>query len=62
MTRFGMEEEDFRSLASLIHDVVVNNTNVIDQIKALRGDFSELQFCFRGTEYAHILQQPQNLL
>jgi aminomethyltransferase len=62
MTRFGMEEEDFRSLASLIHDVVVNNANVRDQVKALREHFSELQFCFRGDEYADILQQLQNLL
>jgi hypothetical protein len=57
-----MEEEDFRSLALLMHDVVVNNTSVIDQVKALRGHFSELQFCFRGDEYADILQQLQNLL
>ena len=62
MTRFGMEEEDFRSLASLMHDVVVNNANAIDQVKALRGHFSELQFCFRGDEYADILQELQNLL
>jgi aminomethyltransferase len=62
MTRFGMEEEDFRSLASLIHDVVVNDANAIDQVKALRGHFSEIQFCFRGDEYADILQQLQNLL
>jgi aminomethyltransferase len=62
MTRFGMEEEDFRSLAFLMHDVVVNNANAIDQVKALRGHFSEIQFCFRGDEYADILQQLQNLL
>jgi aminomethyltransferase len=62
MTRFGMEEEDFHNLASLIHDVVVNNVNVIDQVKALRERFSELQFCFRGDEYADVLQQLQNLL
>jgi aminomethyltransferase len=62
MTRFGMEEEDFRSLASLMHDAVVNNANVIDQVKALRGHVSELQFCFGGDEYADILQQLQNLL
>jgi aminomethyltransferase len=62
MTRFGMEEEDFRNLASLIHDVVVNNANVIDQVKALRERFSELRFCFRSNEYVDILQQLQNLL
>ena len=35
---------------------------LIDQVKALRERFSELQFCFRGDEYADILQQLQNLL
>jgi aminomethyltransferase len=62
MTRFGMEEDDFRNLAFLFHDVVVNKANVIDQVKALRGHFSELQFCFRGDEYADLLQQLHNLL
>jgi aminomethyltransferase len=62
MTRFGMGEEDFQSLASLIHDVVVNDANVIDQVKGLRERFIELQFCFRGDEYADILQQLHNLV
>lgn len=62
MTRFGMQEEDFQSLASLIYDVVVNDANVIDQVKGLRECFMELQFCFRGDEYADILQQLQSLV
>jgi aminomethyltransferase len=62
MTRFGMGEEDFQTLAYLIHDVVVNDANVIDQVKGLRERFIELQFCFRGDEYADILQQLHNLV
>jgi aminomethyltransferase len=62
MTRFGMEEEDFRTLAALMHDVVVNDSNVIDQVKALRGPFSELQFCFRGDEYTDMLHKLHELL
>jgi len=62
MTRFGMEEEDFRTLAGLIHNVVVNNSNVTDQVKALRGRFSDLRFCFRGDEYADVLQKLHELL
>jgi aminomethyltransferase len=62
MTRFGMEGEDFHTLAFLIHDVVVNDANVIDQVKRLRERFSELQFCFRGEEYSDVLQQLQDLL
>ena len=61
MTRFGMEEEDFRSLASLIHDVVVNNANVRDQVKGLRERSRELKFCFRGEQYADLLQKLHGL-
>jgi aminomethyltransferase len=62
MTRFGMEAEDFQTLAGLIHDVVVNDTNVTDQVKALRERFSELQFCFRGDEYSDLIQKLHTLL
>jgi aminomethyltransferase len=62
MTRFGMEEEDFRALASLIHDVVEKDANVTDQVKALRERFGELRYCFRGEEYADVLQELHNLV
>ena len=62
MTRFGMEEEDFRALASLIHDVVVNDSNVTDQVKALRDRFRELRFCFRDDDYSDVLQKLHELL
>ena len=62
MTRFGMEEEDFRALAGLIHDVVISNSNVTDQVKALRGRFREIRFCFSGDEYADVIQRLHGLL
>jgi aminomethyltransferase len=62
MTRFGMEEDDFRDLAVLIHDVVKNNKNVTDEVKALRKRFGELLFCFSGDEYAELLQKLHELL
>jgi aminomethyltransferase len=62
MTRFGMEEEDFRTLADLIHDVVANNANVTDMVKSLRKRFLELQFCFRGEEYTDLIQKLHKLL
>ena len=62
MTRFGMEEDDFRDLAVLIHDVVKNNNNVTDEVKALRKRFGELLFCFSGDEYAELLQKLHELL
>jgi len=62
MTRFGMEKDDFRALALLIHDVVVKKARVTDQVKALRERFCELQFCFRGNEYAGFMEKLHELL
>jgi len=62
MTRFGMQAGDFRELAVLIHDVVQNNRNVVDEVKALRERFRELQFCFRGDQYDDVVQQLHELL
>ena len=62
MTRFGMEEDDFRTLAELMHDVVIKDAVVTDQVKALRERFRELRFCFRGDEYAGMLQKLHELL
>lgn len=62
MTRFGMQPDDFRELAVLIHDAVVNNANVTDKVKALRQRFLDLQFCFHGGEYADVIQKLHELL
>jgi aminomethyltransferase len=62
MTRFGMEADDFRALAALIHDVVMNDNSVTDQVKALRKQFRELRFCFRNDEYADVLEKLHELL
>ena len=62
MTRFGMGENDFKILASLMHEVIAGNTNVIEKVKALREGFQELQFCFRGEEYGPLMQQLHDLV
>jgi len=62
MTRFGMGKDDFRALAFLIHDVVMNEVHVADQVKALRERFWELQFCFRGNEYTDVMEKLHELL
>jgi aminomethyltransferase len=62
MTRFGMGPKDFSFLASLIRDVVIENANVKDPVKSLRGRFCELQFCFRKEEYRDILNQLLSFL
>jgi aminomethyltransferase len=62
MTRFGMNEAEFRTLASLIHNVVTKNVDVTDEIKALRQPFCELQFCFSGEEFADVMLKLHKLV
>ena len=62
MTRFGMEEDDFRELAGLIHDVVKKEINVQTRVKTFRQQFSELQFCFKRDEFSDLLQTLHGLL
>jgi aminomethyltransferase len=62
MTRFGMEEKDFRALAFLMKEVVMDGAAVASEVKALREPFCELRYCFRGEEYATIMQKLHELL
>lgn len=62
MTRFGMGGDEFGALAELIRDVVLKNLDVREKVKALRGRFSELQYCFKGEEYAHIVEGLHRLI
>ncbi len=62
MTRFGMEKEDFRKLAGLIHDVVKKEINVQTRVKAFRQRFRELQFCFKRDEFSDLFQTLHGLL
>ena len=49
-------------LLDKIKEVVLNDASIKDQVRALREPFCELQFCFRGDEYADILQKLHDLL
>lgn len=62
MTRFGMEEKDFRALAVLMKEAVREGANVAEEVKALRAPLRELRFCFREKEYDGLIQQLHELL
>lgn len=62
MTRFGMQAQDFQELAQLMHDVIVENTNVKDEVAAFRKRFLDLQFCFKGNEFDALIQQLHRLV
>jgi aminomethyltransferase len=50
MTRFGMEPEDFQTLAELIRDAVVDGKSVQDEVVRLRSRFQDLRYCFSDAQ------------
>jgi aminomethyltransferase len=61
MTRFGMGPDDFCDLAMLVYEGVVKQARVVDQVRSLRARFCDLQFCFKGEEYAEVLHRMHAL-
>ncbi len=62
MTRFGMQGGDFEALAQLIRDVIVEDKSVGDEVRALRGRFVDLRFCFSDDEYDEFIQELHSLI
>ncbi len=62
MTRFGMEEKDFRGLAHLMKEIVIDGADLAEQVKALREPFRELRFCFTGDQYADLVESLHKLI
>ncbi|MBV7271489.1 glycine cleavage system aminomethyltransferase GcvT [Clostridium sp. PL3] len=46
MTRFGFGQKEFEQTAEYIADVVLRNKNVKEEVKKLRGNFTNLKYCF----------------
>ena len=62
MTRFGMETEDFRELAALIRDVVLEKADVREQVVKLRSRFSELRYCFSDEQLEGRIERLHELI
>jgi len=63
MTRFGMDEQGFQAIASLMATIIKDTkASVVDEVIKLRKQHSELQFCFRGKEYEEALQRLHQFL
>ncbi len=50
MTRFGMQEKDFQTLAQLMSDAILNQKPVKDKVIELRKSFIDLHYCFDKSE------------
>ncbi|MCK4625827.1 MAG: glycine cleavage system protein T, partial [Phycisphaerae bacterium] len=62
MTRFGMGEGDFETVAQLIADVVNNDKSVKAEVKSFRGGFTDLNFCFASEEFDGIMEKLHALV
>ncbi len=62
MTRFGMGEDDFRALALLMKEIVIDGVDLVEQVKALREPFRELRFCFTGDQYVDFVEDLHKLI
>jgi aminomethyltransferase len=62
MTRFGMGEEDFRALAFLMKEIVIDGADLVERVKALREPFLELRFCFTGDQYGDMVENLHKLI
>ena len=62
MTRFGFGKEEFKKLASLIRDVVLDGKDVRDEVIALRKDYQDLGFCFSDKELANRIEALHGLI
>ena len=50
MTRYGMEEKDFETLASLIAGIVIDNKDLAGDVAKFRSGFSKMRFAFSFDE------------
>ncbi len=50
MTRFGMEEKDFKILAGLMADLIQKGSPVKDDIIKFRNNFLDMRYCFNEAD------------
>ena len=62
MTRFGMKQDDFQTLAQYMADIIVGRKVVSAEITALRQRFMEMQYCFSDEGTEGLVQQLTQLI
>ncbi len=56
MTHFGMEEEDFRTLAEYMAEVVLHGRSVANEVRQFRKRFTEMKYCLPEEEAASMVR------
>ncbi|HID69618.1 MAG TPA: glycine cleavage system aminomethyltransferase GcvT [Desulfobacterales bacterium] len=62
MTRFGMKQKDFQELASLMADLIKNETNIKEKVKSFRERFLDMNYCFNEDDFGDIVSSLMNSL
>jgi aminomethyltransferase len=62
MTRFGMGPADFAEVAALMAAVVSEGASVASDVARLRSRFTELKYCFEGTDFDPLVQRLHELI
>lgn len=57
MTRFGMKEEDFKTLAGLMADAILKKAPVKKEVTELRSRFTAMQYCFSPEDMETVFEQ-----
>ncbi|OGF44703.1 MAG: glycine cleavage system protein T [Candidatus Firestonebacteria bacterium RIFOXYC2_FULL_39_67] len=61
MTRFGLNEDDFKTVAQLIKDAF-DGKSVKEEVKKFRENFLDLKFCFKEPELEEKIQRLHSLI
>lgn len=62
MTRFGMQPDDFQTLAQLMADVILHRKQVREKVIDLRSKFLQMQYCFSEVHLEGLLAQLHALI
>jgi len=57
-----MKEQDFKSLAGLIHDVIDKNKCVKQEVTSFRRRFLDMRYCFSDKEFDNIIERLHRLI
>jgi len=60
MTRFGMVENDFDTLAGYIGDVIIHNKNVKEEVSKFRKNFLDMKFCLSAEKSLELSTKLMN--
>jgi aminomethyltransferase len=62
MTRFGLQEKDFQTIAQYLADIILHAKHVAHDVTAFRQRFLEMQYCFSGDSVDELLQEMHRLI